>query len=67
MLGAVKEGTKNGLRLGGMVTAFVGAQAAVDRVRGKADAVGTVVAAMGVAGGWAALSELQVSYGFGGD
>src|SRR5688500_10453734 len=34
MLGAIKEGSKNGVKICLMVDAFVGAQAAVDRVRG---------------------------------
>lgn len=58
MLGAMKEGAKNGLRISIWTGAFVGTQALVDRVRGKVDVGGTVVAAGTVAGGFTLWSEL---------
>ncbi|RPA87796.1 hypothetical protein BJ508DRAFT_410492 [Ascobolus immersus RN42] len=59
MLGAVKEGTKSGLRLCGWVSVFVVSEGCVDRVRGRVDAVGTVVAAGATAGAFSLWNRLS--------
>ena len=48
--GAVREGARTGARTAAWVAMFVVFEDAIDRVRGRVDALGTVVAGLGSAG-----------------
>ena len=57
LLGGLKEGLKMGGKLGGWVSAFFVIEEAVDRIRGRRDVGGSVVAGLSLGGGWSAWSK----------
>lgn len=62
MLGGVKEGLKLGSKVAFWAGGFFVVEEAVDRVRGgKRDFVSTVVAGLGVAGGFSLWSKSNVT------
>ncbi len=58
MLGGVKEGLKMGSKVAFWAGGFFMVEEAVDRLRGTKDFISTLVAGVGVAGGFSAWSEL---------
>jgi len=61
LYGGVVQGVRTALRMGVWVTAFVVLEDAVDRMRGKVDALASVAAGLSVAGAFSAWHRL--SYG----
>ena len=57
MLGGLKEGLKMGTKIAFWAGGFFMVEEAVDRLRGKQDFVSTLVAGLGIAGGFSAWSE----------
>ena len=62
LFGGIKEGMKMGMKVSAWVLLFLGAEEVWDAVRGKKDAVNTVIASATVAGGFSLWSKLVLSF-----
>ncbi|RPB16695.1 hypothetical protein P167DRAFT_480760, partial [Morchella conica CCBAS932] len=60
-LGGVRQGVRTGARVAAWVSLFVVTEEAVDRVMGRKDVVGTVVAGLSVAGFFSVWNRLSYS------
>ncbi|KAI5851691.1 hypothetical protein DFP73DRAFT_538104 [Morchella snyderi] len=56
-LGGVRQGVRTGARVAAWASLFVATEEAVDRLVGRADVVGTVVAGLSMAGFFSVWSE----------
>lgn len=63
MLGGVKEGFKMGLKVAFWAGGFFVVEEAVDRLRGRRDFVSTLVAGLGIAGGFCTWSKNILRFG----